>query len=212
MPTVDTTLGIRAVLAYLHATNASDMVFWTPVEIIRWFNDHLRRLGQDHALFVARDITSVTIVAGTASYSLPTRTQSVFYAAHNNKPLIASSTHELEMLDVDYLTTPGIPTHFYTDKIGANKIGLYPVPTAAAVTLSSVLDLVICQYSPLLDDAQTNTFFTGPNAAGDALEFAVAAEMTGMESDASQPEIAQACRAMKGIYDAAFAKYWNKAL
>lgn len=116
--------------------------------------------------------------------------------------LVASSTTELEALDDLYATTQGTPERWYPDRIGANHIGLYPVPDASGATLEVIYHGFPCDLS---------SGFNAPTAIGDYLELAVYAEAVGCESDGQIPEAATAARQVMSLIDEVVQLYFGRA-
>jgi hypothetical protein len=115
--------------------------------------------------------------------------------------LVASSTTELEALDDAYATTQGTPTRWYPDRIGANMIGLYPVPSASGATLEVIYHGFPCDLS---------SGFFGPAVAGNYLELAVFAEAVGCESDGQMVESAANARQVMSLMDEVTQMYYGR--
>ncbi len=166
------------------------MVHWSKTELIAFVDEYLKRLGRICGVFIARS-TAFTIVAGTATYSLPTRHISTIRATWVGASLTPSSTDELELLDSDYLTTQGTPLYWYQDKIGIGKIGLYPVPNAAMALLVTPLAVLYHEYPADVDAAEVNMVLPMPTPVMEVVQAKMLAEAFGKESDGAIPEVAQ---------------------
>src|SRR6185503_4255359 len=120
------------ILPALHASSVSNLVWWSQNQITRWFSDGFKRLAQNYGLFIVRDIISIILIQADALYDTPPRHLSTIHVSVNSRPLIADSTHALELRDVNYQTTQApVDEHvkrWYSDKVGDNIIGFQPVP------------------------------------------------------------------------------------
>ena len=193
---------ITNLLGPLHSDSTANLVWWTDGELTRFFDEAVKSHARKAGVFVVRDITSITLVQGTAVYDAPARHLDTLYIALDGVPLIASSSSELELLDDSYKTTQGIPLYWYADKEGANKIGFYPAPNAAAVGKHP--ELIINQYPAVLDEAHSNTTIPVPACTGDYLEAVVLGEAYGKESDARLPETSAAMKQLAKLYEQIF--------
>lgn len=200
---------ITNILPMLHASSTANLSFTTDAELTRLFDQAVKAHARRHGVFVVRDTASVTLVQGTAVYSGPARLIAIRHVALAGVPLVASSSSELEMLDDAYKTTQGTPVYWYADKEGQNKIGVYPVPDAAAAGLK--LDLIIDQYPADLDTGHSNTAIPTPAPIGDFAEAAVVAEVYGKESDGQMPETAAALRGLAALYDQVLSELYGGA-
>jgi hypothetical protein len=179
-----------------HAVGESDLVFTDNSQINSLLEDRLKDLAMEHQIFVQRDASFVTLVAGQALYSLPARHLATAHVALNNRPLVASSRTTLERQDTEYRTraaTVAKPVGFwYEDRHGFNQIGLFPVPAAADA--GSKLDIIYFEF--LCDLSGTIAL---PKIIGDMLEQLVIADLLSMESDFQMIEVAQSARALYGL-------------
>ncbi len=202
---------IQNLWPFLHASNAADAVFWPDSELTRYFAESLKRLAQRIGIFVARDTTSITFVAGTAIYDAPARHLSTLHVASEGRPLTASSTKELEARDSLFQTRQVAATKhirdWYSDKIVTNKIGFTPVPSAALAGLHP--EVIFHQFPCNLDSAHTDVAIDAPVVCGDYLEFCVIAEAYGKEGDLQMPEVAQSAKAFADLFEATFKHYWG---
>lgn len=211
MPLNVTTL-ISAIWPFLHASGESDAIVWTDAELTRYFQDHLKRFSQKFGCFVIRDITTITLVNAQATYSLPERHISTLHVSLSNRPLVASARHELERLDVDYITTAETSSkrtkRWYQDKQSEDTIGFQPVP-ATSLSAGSVAEVIYHEYPCNLDELHNDTDINTPSVIGDYLEFQVIGEAYSKESDLSMPEVAQSARALAMLYEAQISNLWQ---
>lgn len=203
---------IANIYAFLHATSESDAIFVDDAELERKIADLLSDLAIEYGLFIERDNSFITLADGTQMYGLPPRHLSTLHVALNGKPLIASSTAELERLDANFGTTsetatvrPGPVKRWAQDKQGFNNITFYPVP-AAGISAGLKPEIIYFQY-PCSADEDIDT----PKIIGDLLEIMVLENSYKKESDFSCPEIAQACGALAGLYFAQIANLWRQS-
>lgn len=196
---LDLTVLIGNLLGPLHSDSTANLSFWSDAELTRFFDEALKMHARKHGVFVVRDITSITLVQGTAVYDAPARHLDTLHIALDGVPLIPSSSSELELLDDAYKTTQGTPEYWYADKVGVNKIGFYPVPNLAAAGKHP--ELIIHQYPAQLDEAHSNTTVPVPACCGDYLEAVVLGESYGKESDARMPETSAAMKQLARLYE-----------
>jgi hypothetical protein len=200
------------ILPVLHSDSVANLVWWSQNEITRWFSDAFKRLAQNYGLFVVRDVTAISLIQGEPLYDAPPRHLSTLHVAVGNRPLIADSTHALELRDADYQVTEApVDEHvqrWYSDKVGANMIGFQPVPGVEDDGENA--EVIFHQY-PCYDEGDLNETIDVPLFIGDYLEAVVIGEAYSCESDAQCVEIGQAARALAGLYTEIFASYWKGA-
>lgn len=196
MPLVIANL-IADTYAFLHAESETDAVFVDDDSLEALYKDRLKRLAQQTAILVERDVTSIALATGTATYALPARHLSTIHVALSNRPLIASSRHDLERRDSAYQTqaaTVASPVRrWYEDKGGFNRIGFSPVPSAAqgnGLNPEILYHAYPCNLSEEIDC---------PTVVGDVLMFQVVGESYERESDFRMPEVAQIAKALVGF-------------
>lgn len=181
----------------LHSTSQNDAIFVSDDEIEKVIADRLTDLAMQHGLYIVRDVTFITLVAGQAIYDLPPRHLSTLHVALNGSPLIPSSTAEIEGRDAAFETTAATAqrpiARFYEDKSGFNQIGLHPVPAAADA--GNKLEVVYAQYPCEIDEG-----IEGPRFLCDLLELLALGDLFSRESDFQQPESAKAANALAGLY------------
>lgn len=217
MSTTVTTI-ISDLLPMLHTDSMANAIWWTDAEITRWVADFLKRHAEQDGVFVLRHVTS--LVAGQAVYDAPPRHLDTMHVSVFGKPLVSSSTTELEALDDTFRTTPettgNLASRWYPDRIGANKIGIYPVP-AAALSDGADLEIIYHGFPCNLDEAHTDTAIDVPAGISDALLLSVLGEAYATESDATMPEVAANLRQVVSMSDPTslvrriIQSYWGKA-
>lgn len=198
----------------LHAVGESDAVAWTDAELTRLFADALKRLAQEFGVFIVRS-AEIVLVQGTAVYNAPTRHVSTLHVAilESGRPLIPSSTKEMEARSGSFQTTQATADtpirYWYSDKQGANKIGLVPVPGAADA--GTHLEVIYHIYPCNLDAAHTDVDIRAPKFIGDWAESVVMSESYGKESDFQMPESAQSYRQLSQLYEQILSSLWGGA-
>lgn len=125
-----------AVTAVRSAINEATASFWSDAEIQNWIKLGVLNLTTFGQAYEATG--SITLVAATMEYSVPTDMKAVVAAlyvpaAGSYNALLKIKPEQINSLRVDAVTGP--PQYFYHF---AGKIGLWPVPTAteAAKTVS----------------------------------------------------------------------------
>lgn len=91
-----------------------------------------------------KDVTTLTVVAGTASCDLPTDMLDVSRVAHKGLKIERLSEYELDVLNnTVWNTTAGTPTNYYIDTDPNNKkIYLYPIPQSADAGANLTLEYI----------------------------------------------------------------------
>lgn len=217
MSTTVTTV-ISDLLPMLHTDTMGNAIWWTDAEITRWAADFLKRHAELDGVFVLRYVTP--LFAGRATYDAPPNHLDTMHVSINGRPLISSSTTELEALNDAFRTaaeTAGnLSSRWYPDRIGANKIGVYPVP-AAALSDGADLEVIYHGFPCNLDEAHTDTAIAIPAGMTDALLLSVLGEAYATESDATMPEVAANLRQIVSLADPTSLirqiaqSYWGKA-
>lgn len=187
----------------LYSDSYANLVFWSQSELSTFVDQALKRLSRMSPLFVLRS-TSISTANGTATYTLPTRHIATLRVTVAGVPQVASSLHELGMLDATPETTSGSPTRFYQDKITQDKIGFYKVPTGVAT-----VGLTYAEYHEDLDQAG-NTTIAAPNVLCDYIETSALAEAKNKESDGATPEVSQHLAQHIGLIDAVIKDLWGE--
>ncbi len=209
---LDVNLLLASLYGELHATNATDVVFWTDAEITRLLNTHLRHLCQNTGVNVVRDTTTIVLATGVATYALPADHLSTIEMTYGGVPLRPASTYELERRDPSLATAASAQapvTWWYADKIATMRIGFYPVPSASdnGNAVEIVYHKLICN----VDEAHTVTTVALPAMFGDWLEHAVAADLYQIESDGRAIDIAQAEQGFADLYFKLFSQYYGSS-
>lgn len=203
---------INNLLPLLHAPALNQLIWWTDAELTRWVADALKRHAMTDGTFVLRHTQS--LFAGQADYAAPPRHLDTIHVAVNGQPLVASSTTELEALDDAFRTTlettGRLTSRWYADRIGANRIGVYPVP-AVGLSDGGDLEIIYHGFPCNLDEAHTDTRIEIPDGVGEMIELAVLGEAYACESDAEMPEVAQSARSVAGLIEQVVHTYWGRA-
>jgi hypothetical protein len=132
--------------------------------------DELNELVSDTLLPSERDTTgSITTVAGTRSYSLPSN-----FIRFDGQAMLLESSSNLQVFEYpggedalklaypNYTTMPGTPSHFYIDRTTSKKIAFFTVPNEAKTytfayeadpSLENATDLL-----PFHNDIESHTF------------------------------------------------------
>lgn len=199
---------ITQLLPKLHSDTRANLVAWTDAQLTRLFDDGLREHATRSGAFVKRNFAFVDLIQSVVLYDLPGDLLSVVRVSLNNVSLVPSTTTELEVLDEAFQFTQGVPTNWYTDREGDNRIGVWPVPNLA--TTGATLDIIYHYYDCSLDEAHVNVAIPTPLITGDLLELRTLAEAYGHESDMAQPEVTQATRQIiKQLYEPGYIKYYG---
>jgi hypothetical protein len=204
---------LAALYPQLHAEAEADLVFWDNNELVRYMADAQKRFVQKYGVRVVRDVTSIELDQGIATYAAPPRHLSTIHVAIEGRALRASSAVELTRRDRLYQDTESSATSpirwWYTDTIKHNRIGVYPVP--GAVDDGKKLEVIYHQYLCGPDIDLSDAVIDAPLWFGDYMELSALAEAYGREGDGQMVESAQAIRQILELYHMAAEKYWGKA-
>ena len=202
---LDSQAVITGLLPSLHADSRANLSFWTESDLINWMDEGCKRIGRECGVFVERD-TSITTLSGVAAYPLPTRQNATLHVSFGTAPLRPASMISLEMRDPAFMSTPGVPDHWYEDGQGWN-VGLCPVPTA-----SLPLPIVMTCWPPALDTQKLNTLVQAPAPLAGYLSMYSLAKAYGKEGESEMPDVAQHCAARCRMYEQVFAKYYGRGM
>lgn len=194
---------------FLHATGAADAVFWTDPQLTRFMADSIRRLCQKYQIDVLRDASTVVLVQGQATYATPPDHLATMHVALSGKPLIPTSTAVLERLDPAYQTTQGTPKRWYTDRVGNDVIGFYPVPDGPSAGKSP--EIIFQSWPCAPDEAHTINTINLQRWVQDWLLLKTLEQAFAAESDGRQVESSQGSAAMAGVFEQQIASLWGGA-
>lgn len=91
-----------------------------------------------------KDVFSITIVADTSEYSLPTDIFCSLRVAHNGKKLESISAYELDLLyKSDWSILTGTPTKYFVDLDPNNKkIRFFPIPQSGDAGANTTMEYI----------------------------------------------------------------------
>lgn len=185
----------------LAASGSADLDFWTHAQLLAWLNAGMARLARSAAVFVERD-TSISVAAGTASYTLPTNHLSTLHVSLGGSLLRPASAAELEALSAAWQTDVGTPARYWQDSgLGLAAIGLYPKPTATGT-------LAVVEHE-LADTLTAGVSLPLPDPIADFAFFYALAEARAIESDGAMPETAEICRQLASLIEQMARDYWG---
>jgi len=192
----------------LHATSQLDAVWWNDLMLTRYSQDILRLLSQRVAVSVTRDTTSVVTVQGQATYAAPPDFLDTIHIYFKGLPLRPASTQQIERLDsMGFQTTQGTPLWWYMDKIGENRIGLYPVPDANSA--GTALEIIF--HSFLACTLTPTSVLNAPIAIQDFLCAALLARAYNDENDSRMLDVANGASKIAQIIHELAENYYGKA-
>lgn len=185
----------------LAASSAVDLDFWSDAQLLEWINQGLARLSRSAAVIVDRD-TSISVAAGTASYSLPTSHLSTMHVSLGGAMLRPASVAELQALSATWTVDASTPTRYWQGPgLGVSTIGLYPLPIASGT-------LAVIEHE-LADDLTASSTLPLPEPLADFAWFYTLAEARAVESDGAMPETSQVCRELAGLIEQMARDYWG---
>lgn len=174
-------------LGFLSSAELATEDYWvTTGELYQFADDAAKKMAYAVGAFPAVD-TSITLVAGTASYALPashvfTLLAWIVYAGLPVQFLRFSTVGQLFALDANWATTSGDPVRASLDAGSVGTITLYPNPVSAG-TLDQV-----CQEFPAVSSESSTLALS--EVMQDAFTYAMLAGARGKQSDAAMPDMA----------------------
>jgi hypothetical protein len=191
-------------LGFLSSTELATNAHWvTLTELYQFADDAGKRLSFTAGVFAVLD-TSISVLAGTAAYSLPAShvfTLFAWIAGQAPQILSMSSVGQLFALDANWPTTTGDPTRASFDASAVGVVTLYPQPISAG-TLDQ-----ICQEFPAIASG-SSTVALSP-VMQDFFTYALLSASRGKESDYGMPEIAAHAKARMDMYDQVAQHLWG---
>lgn len=151
-----------------------------------------------------KDVSSVTIVAGTSEYNLPSDIFSVLRVAHNGKKLESISAYELDvLLNSDWSDDEGTPSRYYVDTDPNNKkIRFYPIPQSGDASVTTTIEYIKIPPALSADASVPLDGHTLLTPYHDALAYWAAASLLGILPDqAALFMISQYDKEYRGLVD-----------
>lgn len=173
----------------------------TAAELYQFADEAAKHLSYKAGVFVTYD-ASITVLAGTAAYTLPTTHVFTLAAWVGNQPLRMTTVRDLFALDARWGTTTGAPKRASLEAGSVGTITLYPKPTAGD-TLGQV-----CQSHPAALVAGASAVEL-PSVCQDYFSYAMLAGSRGKESEAGMPEMAAHFRQRMDLYEAVIEHLWG---
>lgn len=197
---------IARMVPQLHSDTVNNLTFWSECELITWNDEAVKRLARTTGLFVERDITSITLVLNQLRYTLPTRHVATLFVTLDDKPLIPTSTAQLEALDPNWENVEiGTPTRWIEDK-ELGQLIIYPPPDP--LTLSQAVGVIMLAYPTTLDCPKVNTTVVIPKPLEDYCEIVALGKAYGKDSDLKLPEVSNHAMQRAQLYERIMQKYW----
>jgi hypothetical protein len=192
-------------LGRIGAVTFADCADWlTEDEVFTYFDEAAQRLAE-LGLFVASQAFPVT--AGAAQYPMPANWIDSLHVDVDGQQLRPTSTAELEALDSAWpqetCDDNQLPSRYSMDAASLGTITLYPVPSDASDTLTSVSHV-----SPATLAAAT-PLAPIPAVVSDYFLYFALQRARGKESPNQMPEIAAAAAEQCALYEQIFASYWG---
>lgn len=135
---------------------ASSQLRWTNEELTRFINEAQNRVCIDALAIKDSSTFSISVVAGTAEYTLDSRILQIkgIYLNSNGKELIEAEYEDLYGMQ-NWRTNTGTPTHYVLD-IDTGKIRLYPEPESNDTIYLVVYRLPLEQFDWETNDTQSS--------------------------------------------------------
>lgn len=202
---INMNLVLNDMYAALNATGAQDLVFWTPTEIFGYFDEGLKRLARNMALFVVYD-QSLKTVALQGNYDLPDAQVSTVQCDLNGFILRARNVQQLEALDSQWPTTTGEPKSFLQDVRGTGTLTLYPRPNTA--NANKFIGLVMHVEPP---DLTNGGFLIAPNILQEYFTFYALGEARNAETKGQMQDSSKFFKGLVDLLNQTFEAMWGNA-
>ena len=111
---------------------------WSAAELNSYIQEGYNDLVYRTLLIWKKSNTAFTLVAGTASYTLPTDFLKMDRITFNKRRLKPLHMEELWRTDATFLTQQGDVTGYYMDGLGYSSINFYRVPSVAGTSYTSI--------------------------------------------------------------------------
>lgn len=135
---------------------ASSQLRWSNEELTRFINEAQNRVCLDALAIKDSTTFTISVTAGTATYSLDSRIIQIkgIYLNSTGKELIEQEFEDLYTRQ-NWRNVTGTPTHYMLD-IDTNKIHLYPKPTANDTIYLIAYRLPLEQFNWETNDTQSS--------------------------------------------------------
>lgn len=192
------------VVPTLNASSVSDLIFWTEDQLYEWGNQAAKQLAELGCLVFAD--SSVSVVAGTAEYSLPAYHIATLYAYAGDRVLLPMNVDELDALDSDWTNTLGTALKNFLLTEGLEKVTVYPtLYSGHSATLT-----LICQKHLAEISSSANYVLSIPEPLREYFVLAILAAARGHEGDGRMPDVTEAAGAIMGIIGQTAAELWGR--
>lgn len=206
-PGVNTSLVLGDLLPTLQADSYEALVFWTASDLYGAADDAVKRLARSLCGFVERD-AATNVVAGTASYAVPTRHIETLHVSVGTRALRPANVPEIEARDDAWETTAGtalqpLPTHWMMAP-GREYHRLYPEPGSGA---SGAVAVILCRYPTTVTSAAAVVRM--PAALRVWLRLRVLESAREKEGDGQMAEVAKWAGQVAGLIEQSAAELWQ---
>lgn len=197
---------ITRLVPQLHSDTVNNLSVWTECELIQWVDESVKRLARITGSFVERDITSISLALDQMRYTLPARHVATLFVTLDDKPLIPTSTTQLEALDPNWENADiDTPARWAEDK-ELGQLIIYPPPDPPNV--SKTVGIIMLAYPAELDCPKVNTSVVLPKPLEDYCEIVALGKAYGKDSDLRLPEVASHAAQRAQLYEQICQKYW----
>ncbi len=183
----------------LGSADGSDLVFWTTGALSRFAYDAGDSLARRVPFMALR--TTLSVVAGTAEYSLPARHVGTIHVSVAGYSLRPTSVEELDALDDDWRTYEDYSERYIEGLGGEKKVRLHPKPIVTATGHIAYTE----------HPSDDSTTLAVPHALKEYFRLAIIAGARGSGDKGSMPEVAAWCTRVMGLMEQVAAGYWSAA-
>lgn len=203
---------LEAIYPSLNAQGPGDLVWWTDEELYQWMDEAAKRLARNTGCFLVRDDTTVVVVAGTGTYTLPARHVSTAHASLSGRMLDRTNVQELEARDSAWpeaqaSSSQPFPVRYCLDAGGGlASVVLHPKPNTGG---GGPLAVVMHQFPATITAGASVVALPGP--LREYFTFSVLGEARSKESKGAMYEVGAWFRELAGLVEQVAKDYYGEA-
>jgi len=188
-------------LGFQGANDIGPSSWVTPAELYQFADDAAKKIAYEAGVLITVD-SSVTVTAGTATYSLPAAHVFTVAAALGSSLLRLTSVRDLWALDAAWQGTAGAAARASLDAGGVGTITLYPNPNAGG-TLQQVCQMYAQTVTPGTSALPLATVLQ------DYFSYRMLEGARSKESEERMEEMGQHFQARAEMYEQIMEQYWG---
>lgn len=197
---MDLSAVLTDLLPALNAATTADLVWWAVEDLYDRMDEAAKALARKHIVFVGiDDVTQSASEAPLASGAIV-----VIHLTWNGLSVRATSVHELEALDGQWMLTTAVAPLRWTQDLGIAQVCLYPSPL-----YPGALERVSAYFPAAI--STTQTLVSAPAPLSEYFWLATLGSARDVEGEAKMPEVAAHCASALGLWNKVLDSYWGAA-